>query len=70
MKTEVAKCWGLRVEGPRPYLAYEVNPRKEEIKLTEPYHRAVKVVIVPLNEWRTLNKIANQSIQPTGYAGG
>jgi len=44
--------WGVRVNGPCPYLAWEIHPRKVEAVegCTEPYHRPVKVVLVPL-EW-------------------
>ena len=56
MKTEEAKCWGLRVGGSKPYLGYVVAMEKEGIELSEPYHKAVKVVIIPIAEWRRLKK--------------
>ncbi len=55
--TEHAKGWGLRVGGPAPYLAWEVFSRRKadaEKEISEPYHRAVKVVMVPLAEYRAL----------------
>ena len=59
-KIEEAKGWGIRVGGPSPYLAYEFHFRKEDVlaALTEPYHRPVKVVMLPLAEWRRLKKAA------------
>jgi len=60
MKTEEAKGWGIRVGGPRPYLAYHVfHSTKEQVqsRCTEDYHKPVKVVLVPLSEWRRLKRI-------------
>ena len=45
---EPAIGWGLRVGGPLPYLAYEFHQTKNSVELTEPYHRAVRVALVPL----------------------
>lgn len=57
MKTEVLKCWGIRVDGPRPYIGYDISPHKWKVEkeCLESYQRPVKVVIVPLAEWRRLN---------------
>lgn len=59
MKTEEAKGWGLRVGGPLPYLGYYFSVRKEDIEkeMDQPYHKAVKVVIIPLSEWLRLKKL-------------
>lgn len=46
--TEAAIGWGLRVGGPLPYIAYEFHQKKDGVELTEPYHRAVRVAIVPV----------------------
>ena len=59
MKTEVAYGWGLRVGGGDPYLGYHFSIDKKSIEsiMTESYHRAVKVAIVPLSEWKRLKKL-------------
>ena len=54
--TEIAKCWGLRVGGSQPYIAYVFQLRKQDVVLTETYHRAIEVAIVPLSEWKRLIK--------------
>jgi len=46
--TEIEVGWGLRVGGPLPYLAWEFHRSKEGVKITESYHRAVRVVLIPL----------------------
>ena len=55
-KTSEAEGWGLRVGGQRPYLAYEIQRHKDQIKLTESYHRAVRVVLIPAQEWERVKK--------------
>jgi len=59
MKTAIASGWGVRVNGPRPYLACEIECNKSNIecRYNAPYHRAVKVVLVPRAEWiKLLNR--------------
>ena len=56
MKTEIAKGWGLRVGGCRPYLAWAIAHRKDGIKLTERYHKTARVVLVPLAEYRRMRR--------------
>jgi hypothetical protein len=58
-KTQVARGWGLRVGGPLPYLALEFSLDKErmEEEVTEAYHRPVRVILVPLAEYRRLKRI-------------
>ncbi len=55
-KTEPAICWGLRVGGNRPYLSYNVAVHRTGIEALrcKSYHRAVRVAIVPLAEYRRL----------------
>ena len=40
--------------GPRPYLAWQFSRDKSGVPVTDPHHRAVKVVIVPLADYRRL----------------
>ena len=55
MKTEIAKGWALRVGGSKPYLAWgQFEYDKKKIKCWESYHRAVKAVLVPLEEYHRL----------------
>lgn len=58
MKTEEAKGWGMRVGGPRPYLAYVFDKEQSEIQkvCVASYHRPVKVVMIPLKEYRELKR--------------
>lgn len=58
MKPKAEHGWGVRVNGPRPYLAqffsyYRAVANKE---CTEKYHRPVKVVLLPLAEYRRLKR--------------
>ncbi len=57
MKTEVfSKGWGLKVGGARPYLAQVLEWHKVDVPCTESYHSPVRVVLVPLAEYRRLLK--------------
>ena len=56
-RVEEAHGWGLRISGPNPYLAYYFKAYKESIEITEPYYRAVKVVLISLAEWQRLKKL-------------
>lgn len=62
MKTEIASGWGLRVNGPRPYLGWEFERTKNSIECqcNAPYHRPVKVVLIPRGEWLRLLKKAGE----------
>ena len=55
-KTAEAEGWGLRIGGPRPYLSYQIQRHKNQIEITESYHRAVRVVLIPAQEWARLKK--------------
>ena len=57
-KTQESRGWGLRVGGSNPYLGYHFSIQKKDIqiKIKESYHRAVRVVILPLGEWKRLKK--------------
>ena len=56
MKTAILSGWGIRVDGPKPYLAWEFERTKNSIECqwNKRYHRPVKVVLVPLGEWTKL----------------
>ena len=55
--TEEAHGWGLLVGGPHPYLASYFKAYKAGIEITESYHRAVRVVLIPLAEWTRLKEL-------------
>jgi hypothetical protein len=61
MKTEIARGWGLRVGWCRPYLACEASMSKYDIRLHQPYHRRVRVVVMPLAEYRRLKRIEKEN---------
>jgi hypothetical protein len=61
MKTENAIGWGRRVGGSCPYLAYEFSRTKAEVEITQPYHRAVRVILLPLSEYRRLKRQAKEA---------
>jgi hypothetical protein len=61
MKTEIARGWGLRVDGTVPYLAYRMGMRKHDIECTQTYHRPVRVVLLPLAEYRRLKRIEKEN---------
>ncbi len=59
MKTEHTQGWGLRVGGPRPYLAWGVfsaGVEPAERARQEKYHKPVRVVMLTLHEYRQLKK--------------
>ena len=58
-KTEEARGWGLRIGGPRPYLAWRLTDNKADIKevCNESFHRPVRVVLLPLAEYRRLKRL-------------
>ena len=56
-KAEEVHGWGLQIGGPHPYLACYFKAYKEGIETTESYHRAVKVVLIPLAEWKRLKRL-------------
>lgn len=57
MKTEKAIGWGLRVGGPAPYLAWTFQRLECDVVCTEPYHRRMKCVLIPLREWKRLKRM-------------
>ena len=59
MKTAPAFGWGIRVNGPSPYLGYEFHYHKEdaETACTERYHKAIRIVMLPENEYHRLRKL-------------
>lgn len=59
MRTSEAVGWGVRVDGPEPYLAYEFYTNKfdAEESCDKSYHRPVRVAIIPLREFRRLRKL-------------
>ena len=61
--TEEARCWAMRVGGSRPYLSYWSASSKAEIekRISEPYQRPVRAVLVPLAEYRRLKRIERQN---------
>ena len=64
MKTEPAIGYGLRVGGSLPYLAWEQFWRlPEQVKCTERYHRPMKAVLLPYEEWRRLIKLDKEKIK-------
>ena len=60
MKTEIVRGWALRVGGPLPYLwGHAISYKKTDITpyVAEPFHRIVKVVMMPLAEYRRLKRL-------------
>jgi hypothetical protein len=59
MPTEPAEGWGLKVDGPRPYMACEFSSSELEIVkvVSQTYHKPIKVVIIPLREWQRLKRL-------------
>lgn len=57
MKTEIITGWGLRVGWRRPYLARGLWFFKEQVKCTKPYHKAIRVAVVPLQEYKRLLRL-------------
>jgi len=57
-RTEEAHGYGMKVGGPRPYLAYLFSLLKNTIEreCREDYHKPVKVVIITESEYRKLKK--------------
>ena len=64
MKTEEAIGWGLRIGGSLPYLGYYFSTIKSDIEkqMNEPYHKAVRVVMIPLAEWKRLKKLDSNDL--------
>lgn len=63
-KTDSATGWGMRVGGPKPYLAwgcFEYDKRAVEAECKESYHRPMKCVLVPLREYLRLKRRASRS---------
>lgn len=59
MSTNHEKGWGMRIGGPRPYLAWGVftpNRQEAQIKCYQPYHKPVRVVMLTEHEYRKLTK--------------
>ena len=59
MKTEVAIGWGARTGSPVPYISHVYSARKDNIVrwCHNTSQRPVKVVLVPLAEYRRLKRI-------------
>ena len=52
------KGWGVKAGGTNPYLRGLFSYTKEGIEEDYIDGKAIRVVIVPLNEWRRLKKMA------------
>ncbi|MFA5430656.1 MAG: hypothetical protein WC329_05820 [Candidatus Omnitrophota bacterium] len=64
MKTEIARGWGLRIGGepfPRPYLAKTMAVEKDHIQCYTLWERPVRVVLLPLAEYRRLKRIEKEN---------
>lgn len=62
-KTEEARGWGVRVGGPLPYLSghvFERDREDAEMACTEPYHRPMRVVLLPLREYCRLKRLEGE----------
>ena len=59
MKTKESKGWGIRVGGPRPYLAGVFHWTKAETVKgwEENCFRPVRVVLLPLADYRRLKRM-------------
>ena len=57
MKTEPMFGFGLKVGGPRPYLAECFSQEKSGITCTEPYHHPVRVVLITAYEYEYLKRL-------------
>lgn len=60
LMTENYRGWGLRVGGWRPYLAGVLEVAKADVKLHYSFHRPVRVVLLPLEEYRRLIRPTEQ----------
>lgn len=60
MKTKPAIGWGMRIDGPRPYLDFQFSWEKKHIKADYTCHRPVRVALVPLAEWKRLKRLENE----------
>ena len=61
-RTKEVYGWGLRISRPEPHLAYDFSFYKELIENKCPgrLYRPVKVVLLPLAEFRRLKRLANK----------
>jgi len=57
MKTEIVRGWGVRVDDPQPRLAWFIGSKRDaEVDAVGRGERPVRVVLLPLAEFRRLKR--------------
>lgn len=74
-KVEPWEGWGLRVGGPRPYMAWLFSDEQQPVldAATESYHKVIRAVVIPKERYEELlkaeKKLAKEKADAQGTSG-